>query len=149
MLCLLVWFVAGTVADILFSPVNASTSMTSSAFDSSISPTQNQSSPFSISDILSKEKIGQKRLSPTSSYSIPFSTPGSNGVSKTPMPPMFGQENANRIKSGGSTETPKRPRKSSSSHIPARHPKISLSEAGTMVISSSAQTYAGMQLFPG
>lgn len=96
-----------------------------------VSPTQNQSSPFSIMDILSDE-VGQKK-SPTSRHNIPLSTPGSStGVSKLPCRSMFSQENANQMRQV-SSETPKRPRKSSSSHFSSRAPMITLSEAGSIV----------------
>lgn len=117
--------------------------MTNIGFESVVSPTQNQSSPFSISDILSKEKIGSKK-SPTSHYAIPFSTtPVSSGTttSRLPPPSMFGQEAANMAKRS-SAETPKRPRKASSSHGASRHhhqhPKLSLTEAAGVVAPSSS-----------
>ena len=116
-------------------------SSSSSSFDSGISPNRTFSSPFSISDILSDD-IGQKK-SPTSRLSIPFSTPGSSGVSKPPVYSMIAQENANQIKCN--IETPKRPRKVSGSIFPSRTPKISLSEAGTLASTSGGVTHtAGM-----
>ena len=123
--------------------------MSSSDLDSGICSIQNQSSPFSISDILSSE-MGQKK-SPTSRLgsfpfaasgcSSSFSTPGTNSyVNKVSPYAISGQDNANY----GSLETPKRPRKSSNSHISARTPQIRLSEAGTLVTSSSSPAYTGM-----
>lgn len=107
------------------------TEMSSSGCDSGISPTRSQSSPFSISDILSKD-TGQKK-SPPSSHAVPFSTPGS---SKGPVHSMLDQESTNKMKYS-SIDTPKRPRKGSSSHAPARNPKITMSEAGTLMASCS------------
>lgn len=116
--------------------------MSSSNFECGISPPHAHSSPFSISDILSKD-IGQKK-SPPSRSAISFSTPGSSGVSNPPLHCMFSQDNANKIKCA-SGDTPKRPRKSSGSHFTARNPKISLSEAGSM-LSSGGQVHTGMLL---
>ena len=107
----------------------------------SISPTRTHSSPFSISDILSKD-TGLKK-SPTATQPIPFSTPSSNGISRTPIRSMFSQENANKAKCA-SVETPKRPKKFASSHFPSRNPKISLSEVGSMIAPSSSVGYTGM-----
>lgn len=104
--------------------------MSSTNFESGISPPHAHSSPFSISDILSKE-IGQKK-SPTSRLL--------SGISDRSR---FSQDSANQIKNG-SGETPKRPRKVSGSYFTSRNPKISLSEAGTMV-SSGGLSYAGME----
>ena len=117
--------------------------MASISCDSGISPPHAQSSPFSISDILSKD-IGQKK-SPVSGRAVPFSTP--NGISNPSGHSMFNQKSANQVSSAG-IDTPKRPRKTSVSHfvpernfVPERYPKISLSEAGTV---ASSLGYAGM-----
>ena len=105
--------------------------MSSSGFESVVSPTQH--SPFSISDILSKEKIGQKR-SPTSQYgvSISLSSAGPSGTNRAPVHSVLSQEGSQKRR--GNAETPKRPRVSSQPS--ARHPKISLSDAGGVVTSS-------------
>lgn len=103
----------------------------SSNFESGL-PTNAQSSPFSISHILSKD-IGQKK-SPTSRHLVPLSTPSSKGANIPPVYSMFSQENANQIRSD-SAETPKRPKKGSL--VVARNPKISLSEAGTIGLSNT------------
>lgn len=113
--------------------------MTSFNSGSGISPPHTQSSPFSISDILSKD-IGQKK-SPVSGRAVPFSTP--NGISNPSGHSMFSQKSANQVTSAG-IDTPKRPRKTSGSHfVPERSLKISLSEAVT-VASSGGLGYAGM-----
>ena len=116
--------------------------MSSSSYESDIiSPVRTHSSPFSISDILSKD-LGQKR-SPTNTCPIPHATTlGSSGEGGKPQPySMFAQENANQVKHGN-METPKRPKKTSTSHFMARNPKIALSEAGN-IVSSGALTFTG------
>lgn len=121
----------------LFSPFPVCFSMSSSS--ESVSPNQNRSFPFTISAILSDE-VGQKRSPPASCLNAPFSTPVSNSNSgKVPVYSMSSQA------SHRTSETPKRPRKSTSSYVSARTPKISHPEAG-LKVPPSCQTYTNSEI---